>query len=141
MSSRRAVPTFVLLVIVALAGCSGAPASPSVPTRTIAVTTTDEMRYEPDAFEVAAGETVAFAITNAGQVPHEFYVGTPEDQVLHEREMATGHSMHDHANSVTVEPGQSKDLVLTFARAGTLEVGCHVPGHWDAGMRGTITVR
>jgi uncharacterized cupredoxin-like copper-binding protein len=54
--------------------------------------------------------------------------------------MQAGHSTHDHANSVSVEPGQTQTLELTFARAGTLEVGCHVPGHWDAGMRGTITV-
>ena len=54
---------------------------------------------------------------------------------------AGGPLAHDHANSVSVEPGQTKTLELTFARAGTLEVGCHVPGHWDAGMRGTITVR
>ena len=54
--------------------------------------------------------------------------------------MAAGHAMHDHANSITVDPGQTETLPLTFARAEHLEVGCHVPGHWDAGMKGTITV-
>lgn len=132
----------LLFAVVGLVACSSAGAAPSiVPTRTIQVTTTDQMRFEPADFEVSVGETVGFIVTNGGQVPHEFYVGTAEDQIAHEDEMVAGHSMHDHANSVTVDPGKTKTLVLTFARAGSLEVGCHVPGHWDAGMRGTITVR
>jgi uncharacterized cupredoxin-like copper-binding protein len=138
----RSLAPLILLAVVALAACSGTgAASSTVPTRTIEVTTTDEMRFEPADYEVSAGETVVFEVTNGGQLPHEFYVGTAEDQAVHEDEMGAGHSMHDHANSVTVDPGQMKTLQLTFARAGTLEVGCHVPGHWDAGMRGTITVK
>jgi hypothetical protein len=31
-------------------------------------------------------------------------------------------------------------LLYTFDQPGTLEYGCHVPGHYPAGMRGTITV-
>ena len=31
-------------------------------------------------------------------------------------------------------------LVYTFDKAGTTIVGCHVPGHYAAGMRGTITI-
>jgi uncharacterized cupredoxin-like copper-binding protein len=143
------VPAFLAAIAaVALSGCAGAGAvgggasSPApAAARTIEVTTTDEMRFEPADFQVAVGETVSFEVTNAGKVVHEFYVGTAEEQVAHEEEMKAGHSTHDHANSVSVDPGQTKSLVLTFARAGTLEVGCHVPGHWEAGMKGTITVR
>ena len=132
-----------LLVAVALAACSsgGSSPSPSAAARTVKVTTTDQMRFEPSAFEFAVGETVIFEVTNAGLVVHEFYVGTPEEQASHEEEMKSGHSTHDHQNSLSVDPGQTRTLQLTFAKAGSLEVGCHVPGHWDAGMRGALTVK
>jgi uncharacterized cupredoxin-like copper-binding protein len=29
---------------------------------------------------------------------------------------------------------------VTFTQAGTFMYGCLVPGHWDAGMKGTIVV-
>jgi len=41
---------------------------------------------------------------------------------------------------VNVPAGQSATLVYTFNNPGTLIYGCHVPGHYLAGMRGTITV-
>jgi uncharacterized cupredoxin-like copper-binding protein len=129
-------------LVLSLAACSGGgAASPPTAARTIQVSMSDQMRFEPANFEVAVGETVRFEVRNDGQIAHEFYVGTADDQVSHEAEMAAGHSTHDHTNSVSVDPGQTKPLELTFARAGTLEVGCHVPGHWPAGMRGTITVK
>ena len=35
-------------------------------------------------------------------------------------------------------PASSGELTHTFDDAGTIEIGCHQPGHYDAGM--TITV-
>src|SRR5215218_2151109 len=137
---RTVTPILLLLALAVAAACSSGSAS-AAPTRTVVVTTSDLMAYEPAAFEFAVGDRVRFSVRNPGAVPHEFFVGTAEDQTTHEAEMAAGHSMHDHANSITIEPGETKTLDLTFARAGTLEIGCHVPGHWTAGMRGTITVR
>jgi len=73
-------------------------------------------------------------------VPHEFFVGTTEDQLEHEREMATSAPMHAEPGQIDVPAGQTVRLVYTFDQSGTLEYGCHVPGHYAAGMRGTITV-
>ncbi|MEA2026476.1 MAG: plastocyanin/azurin family copper-binding protein [Chloroflexota bacterium] len=41
---------------------------------------------------------------------------------------------------MSLEPGVSVEVVATFDEAGEMLIGCHVPGHWEAGMRGTITV-
>jgi P-type Cu+ transporter len=109
-------------------------------TRTIQVETTDALRFVPDHIEVRAGETIAFEVRNAGAVPHEFFIGTNEDQLEHEREMASGAPMHAEPGQVDVPAGQTVRLVYTFDEPGTLEYGCHVPGHYPAGMRGTITI-
>ena len=109
----------------------------------------DRFRYRRDAIMVRAGRRVTFAVTNAGKLPHEFTLGDRATQLDHERQMqladlAGGHAHHHGAASGTLtvprarpdtSPGpstsQSWCLVL---------YGCHVLGHWAAGMRGTIVV-
>ena len=54
--------------------------------------------------------------------------------------MASGTPMQAEPNAVDVPAGTTVRLVYTFDQPGTLEYGCHVPGHYPAGMRGTITV-
>lgn len=43
--------------------------------------------------------------------------------------------MHDEPNAVSLQPGETKELTWTFTSAGEL-----IYGHYDAGMRGTLTV-
>jgi len=40
----------------------------------------------------------------------------------------------------SVAPGATAETAYTFISRGTLLFGCHLPGHWAYGMRGTITV-
>lgn len=40
-----------------------------------------------------------------------------------------------------VPPGQRGDLVWHFNRAGDFEFACLIPGHFEAGMRGTLRVK
>ena len=109
--------------------------------RTIAVSTTDQLRFTPDALTVRAGETVAFRVTNTGKTTHEFVIGDAAVQAAHEQEMAAGHlDMSHEGNAVSVPAGKTKTLVYTFKNPGTLLIGCHTAGHYAAGMQGTITV-
>jgi uncharacterized cupredoxin-like copper-binding protein len=48
--------------------------------------------------------------------------------------------MMDEPNAVDVPAGGTARLVYTFDQPGMLEYGCHVPGHYAAGMLGTVTV-
>jgi uncharacterized cupredoxin-like copper-binding protein len=41
---------------------------------------------------------------------------------------------------ITVQPGKTGRLTHTFDQPGTLEIGCHEPGHYAAGMKVKITV-
>ncbi|HEV7662812.1 MAG TPA: heavy metal translocating P-type ATPase [Chloroflexota bacterium] len=108
--------------------------------RTIQVATTDGLRFGPDMLTVRAGETIAFELSNPGAVPHEFFVGTAAAQQAHEREMSGGTPMHADPGQVDIPAGATARLVYTFDQPGTLEYGCHVAGHYAAGMRGTIIV-
>jgi uncharacterized cupredoxin-like copper-binding protein len=110
----------------------------------------DRFRYRPDAIMVRAGRRVTFAVTNLGQLPHEFVLGDRATQLAHERQMeaASGDHAHSHggghtapsSGGLTVPPGQTRQLTWTFDEPGIVLYGCHVLGHWAAGMRGTIVV-
>jgi uncharacterized cupredoxin-like copper-binding protein len=115
----------------------------------VKVVMSDRFRYRPAAIMVRAGRRVTFAVTNAGKLPHEFILGDRATQLDHERRMraaATGAGhVHDHAThaapgALTVPPGQTRRLTWTFDEPGVVLYGCHVLGHWAAGMKGTIVV-
>jgi uncharacterized cupredoxin-like copper-binding protein/soluble P-type ATPase len=118
----------------------GAPAAAERPVeRTIALSTTDSLRFAPDTFTFRSGQTVAFEISNSGVLPHEFVIGDAGEQQAHEQDMAVG-QMAAEPNAIQIPAGQTVRLIYTFDRPGTLEIGCHVAGHYAAGMRGSITV-
>ena len=47
---------------------------------------------------------------------------------------------HDDPNSVLLEPGDSGEVIWKFTEARALEFACNMPGHYDSGMIGDISV-
>ena len=130
----RGVPWAVPFAL-ALAAC----ASPG--TRTIELSMTDALRFEPGTIEVAPGETVQFEVTNDGQSVHEFLIGDEGEQAAFAEEMADDGMAHDTDAGVSVEPGETETFEYTFdAEEVELQAGCHEPGHYDAGMVASIRV-
>ena len=113
--------------------------------RTIEVSMTD-MAFTPGTVDVEPGETVTFVFRNDGAVRHEAVIGDLAEQEDHHAEMAEmdgdhgemdmGSAPHDMTDLhvAVVEPGETVELVHTFDTGSTL-IGCHEPGHWEAGMR------
>jgi uncharacterized cupredoxin-like copper-binding protein len=142
----------------------GKPGKATEATRTVEIVMTDN-RYTPESISVKKGETVRFKVRNDGQIVHEFNIGTAAMHTAHQKEMAMmvehgvlgidkihhekmnvdmggGHVMkHDDPNSVLLEPGKSAELTWTFSTNAKLEFACNVPGHYDAGMMGTIEIK
>lgn len=141
----------------------GKPGAASAVTRTVQVKLGD-MFYEPKAIQARPGETIRFVLTNAGELLHEFNIGTAAMHTEHQKEMLAmmdsgmltptgintdmskmdhskmdGHSMkHDDPNSVLVEPGKKGELIWTFTEAADLQFACNIPGHYESGMVGNI---
>ena len=119
-----------------------------------------DMYFEPRNLQVKAGETVRFVLVNKGQLLHEFNLGNAAMHASHQQEMLKmqqsgmltptgmqhhgmghgGEMKHDDPNSVLVEPGKTAELTWTFAKAADLEFACNVPGHYQAGMVGRLTI-
>ena len=102
----------------------------------------DAMRFTPARIEVREGETVRFRVRNAGKVLHEMVIGTPEELKAHAEMMKKHPGMeHDEPFMSHVAAGKSGDIVWNFNRAGTFQFACLIPGHFEAGMLGTIVVQ
>lgn len=122
----------------------GQPGKPSQVTRTVKVDMKN-MRFTPDKLQVREGETIRFVVSNQDQVPHELVIGDMASQMEHRKEMSGMMNMgmkmeHKDPNAVSMEPGEQKNLIWTFTKAGNLEFDCNVPGHYEAGMKGDISV-
>lgn len=142
----------------------GKPGDAAKADRTVEIVMDDNF-FELETLKVAAGETIQFNVTNRGTLVHEFNLGTPDYHESHQAEMVMmqqhgvlmgnainhdmmnmpmgddGHTMsHDHPNSVLLEPGETGDVTWTFTSGGDIEFACNVPGHYAAGMVGTVNV-
>jgi uncharacterized cupredoxin-like copper-binding protein len=151
--SQRPIRFAVFALATAAAACGGGsssdagkPAPAGEATRTVEVTITAAKRYQPASIPVAPGEVVTFTVTNQSTELHEFMVGGSDAHDKHEDEMAgmsTGSmKMADKPDYVDIDPGQTKQLTWKFPEkeGATVIIGSHVPGDYDGGLRGTITV-
>ncbi|MEJ5254735.1 MAG: plastocyanin/azurin family copper-binding protein [Acidimicrobiales bacterium] len=134
------------------------------PERVIDVTMVDNA-FRPDQLRVNEGETITFRFINAGTVTHEAVIGDESYQEAHHAEMTSiGHGAatepgtiptaseassgddhrgggdHAHTAALTVAPGETVEITFSFDDRGTVLIGCHEPGHWEDGMKATITV-
>lgn len=120
----------------------GIAADPKAKARVIEVRMTDDMRFSPDRIEVREGETVRFVIRNAGKVLHEMVIGTKEALDEHAALMKKHPGMeHDEAYMAHVSTGKRGEIAWNFNRPGQFQFACLIPGHYEAGMVGTIVVK
>jgi len=93
------------------------------PVRTVTVTGT-EMRFDPANLRLDPGR-YRFHFVNAGRTFHDLGI----------YRNGKGLSVRE------ADAGQSADLDVITLVGGTYTMECHEPGHLQAGMRGTVTVR
>ncbi len=132
--------------------------------RVIKVTMYDNY-YEPNSFQINAGETIKFEVENAGELVHEFNIANkmmhmkhqPEMEKMVENEILFADSIdkikmknmakidksmgHSHSNSVLLEPKEKGDIIWKFDNAVNVEVACNVPGHYQIGMIATVDIK
>ncbi|HRN87385.1 MAG TPA: cupredoxin family protein [Hyphomicrobium sp.] len=124
---------------------AGEPGDPSKPARTIELNMIEgsgTMSYSVDRVEVKKGEQIRFRITNAGELGHEFMLDSIERNARHKIEMQKNPEMeHDDPNGVRLEPGKVSEILWKFENEGTFEFACLIPGHYEAGMHGTVVVK
>jgi uncharacterized cupredoxin-like copper-binding protein len=120
----------------------GKSADAAKASRTVKITMSDTMRFSPDKLQVKRGETVRFVVINAGKAMHELVLGRMDDLKEHAALMRQYPNMeHDEPYMAHVAPGKSETIAWQFTQPGEFYYGCLIPGHFEAGMIGKVTVR
>ncbi|MFA7523345.1 MAG: cupredoxin family protein [Halothiobacillaceae bacterium] len=109
--------------------------------RTIDITMDDQMRFSPDHLSVKAGQTIRFAVKNVGVQTHEMVIGSLDELEEHAEEMRLQPDMaHDDPNMIQLAGGETGEIVWQFTEPGRVAFACLLPGHFEAGMKGSIEV-
>lgn len=119
----------------------GKQGDPKKAGRTITVDMTDNMRFTPGDITIKKGEIVRFVVVNKGKILHEMVIGTMEQLKEHGEMMKKHPGMeHDEPYMSHVSSGKKAELVWQFTEPGEFYYACLIPGHFEAGMIGKITV-
>jgi len=120
----------------------GREGDPKKVSQTVQLDMTDAMRFLPASVTVKRGQTVRFVLRNQGRMLHEMVLGTPEALKAHAELMKKFPNMeHADANMAHVKPGTKGEIIWQMTRAGEFQFACLLPGHYEAGMVGTVVVK
>jgi uncharacterized cupredoxin-like copper-binding protein len=129
----RALLRAALLALLATGACNGATGRSG----TVEVTIRHS-RFVPSHYEFGVGTTVTFVVENTDPIDHEFIVGDEQVQQVHEEGTEAHHGARP--GEISIAAGETRSTTYTFDEPGRLLIGCHLPTHYDFGMKGTIDV-
>ncbi len=97
-----------------------------------------DFHFTPDNFTVSAGREFTLTLINNGAIEHEFAIFNLGADVKN------GFDSENKANiywSLRVGPDESKTVTLNApADLGEYYIVCGIPGHFEAGMLGSLIV-
>lgn len=124
---------------------AGQPGDPNKPSHAVKVSMHEDgrkMLFTPSHITVRKGEQVRFVLSNDGTEKHEFVLATVAENRKHGELMKKYPKMeHADPNARQLTPYTAGEILWRFTKAGTFEFACLIPGHYEAGMHGTITVK
>ena len=142
MGSDRVPQRPVVKVKVLAAACAALGFAACVPgsasTKGVVVITIEHSAFDPALLEVERGSTVRFVIHNEDPIAHEFIIGDEAVQLVHEEGTEAHHG--SRPGEVSIPAGETRETTYTFDGTEDLIIGCHLPGHYDYGMRGAVKV-
>jgi len=123
-------------------GSSGAPSDQAATGEPEEVEVTlDEFKIEMAQTRFEAGTPYRFVVTNNGEVAHEFMLMPPVEPGATDMEEMDEMAVAMVENE-ELTPGATVEKTVTFPDPGegSLEAACHLPGHYEEGMKLPIEV-
>ena len=119
-----------------------------------------EFAFKPNKITLTKGVPVELKLANKGSVTHEFMVYAPPKAGMSMEDLEKWAEERSYFKDlevtvegggievvgegifeVEIEAGKTAEIKFTPTKAGTFEIGCHLPGHYEAGMKGTMVVK
>jgi len=122
----------------------GEPGDSNQPSRTVNISMREDgakLMFVPSQLEVRKDEQIKFVLHNDGALDHEFVLATKEENDEHAEMMRKNPGMvHTDPNQMRLAPKATAELLWKFTKPGEFEFACLIPGHREAGMKGTVVV-
>jgi len=103
-----------------------------------------EFKFIPSEISINAGKT-KFILVNDGVSEHELVVyEASKKDIVDKAELAEDEATIEKNILFEIEevhPRESGETDVLILQEGTYVMGCHVPGHYAAGMKGTIEIK
>ena len=103
-----------------------------------------ENKFIPETMDATAGE-VAVTFNNKGVVPHNWTLVKPGEEDKAATESQTNAPDYKYAGALaqtkTLNNAGASDTVTVKLEPGTYSYICTFPGHYQLGMKGTLTVK
>jgi uncharacterized cupredoxin-like copper-binding protein len=136
---RKWLVVVVAVVSVTLvSGCSSREAGGEA---TVLNLTTTGMAFTPKDLSLDVGKAVKLVFKNEDSVLHDLSI----DTIAVSKKVEKGDKHNDHGKEpdlhVAADAGKTGTVEFTPKAVGTYTFYCTVPGHKDAGMVGTLTVK
>ncbi len=130
--------SLILLGALILSACGGGGSGGSGGGTNVTVTA-KEFSFDPANVTVPAGAKVNITFKNTGSVQHTWVIMKQGTKV------SGSFTPADQANiyySIKADAGQTATGTFTApSSAGSYQIVCDIPGHFEAGMQGTLTVQ
>jgi len=102
-----------------------------------------EFKFTPSEIHITAGKA-KFILINSGVGAHEFVVyDASKKDIVDKAELAEDEEtiMKNVLFEIDeLDAGQSKESDTMILEKGSYVIGCHIPGHYEAGMNGTLII-
>jgi len=102
-----------------------------------------EFKFVPSEIHISAGET-KFVMMNNGVGEHELVVyDASKKDIVDKAELAEDEATIEKNILFEIEEvhaGESGETEVMNIQEGSYVMGCHVPGHYEAGMKGTLDI-
>ena len=134
----RLLPAILLLFASA---CAAKPSTPSGPV-TVDITA-NEFSFQSSLTTFKVNTPYRFVVTNNGKVAHELMIVQPIQSGMMSMEEMDKMALA-HITEEDLQAGATASIDYTFtspAQAGAIEFACHVPGHYEAGMKLPIEIK
>ncbi|EPA05206.1 plastocyanin/azurin family copper-binding protein, partial [Candidatus Nitrosarchaeum limnium] len=102
-----------------------------------------ELKFVPSEIQINSGMT-KFVMINNGVGEHELVVyDVSKKEIVDKAELAEDEETI--AKNIIFEidhtpAGQTAESDVIDLKTGSYIIGCHIPGHYEAGMKGTLTI-
>lgn len=102
-----------------------------------------EFKFTPSEIHITAGKA-KFILINSGVGAHEFVIyDASKKDIVDKAELAEDEEtiMKNVLFEIDeLDAGQSKESDTMILEKGSYVIGCHIPGHYEAGMNGTLII-